>query len=36
MTFHYSLHLAIWLFVGMMLVGSHLWNAGRIVLTQKK
>lgn len=28
-------HLALWLFVGLMLVGSHVWHAATLILDRK-
>lgn len=28
-------HLALWIFIGLMLVGSHVWNAGCLILNRK-
>lgn len=36
MTAQYALHLAMWLFLGVALVGSHIWNASCILLDAKK
>lgn len=36
MTAQYALHLAMWLFLGVALVGSHIWNAAYILLDTEK
>lgn len=36
MNVQHSLHLAIWIFLGAMLLGSHVWNAFWILVDRKK
>lgn len=28
-------HFALWIFIGLMLVGSHVWHAGCVLLNKK-